>query len=507
MVDTMNKTILSKLIKLHVITPGGIVNLIRSFFCDGISLMALMRFSAIYYPDRCALVAEGKRFTYNEMYEYAQRLAKLLFCDYGINAGMSVGLLCRNHITMALLLPALSRLGVRVKLINTDIAPCKVNDMAMNNNIDLLVYDSEFEEKIPNDLPCKTSKSGTLYNEIMDRNLKWSIPRIKRGGEISVFTGGSSGKSKEASRKMSITQFLPPLYALLEELHLDEYDSVLLSLPVYHGFGLATLIISFLMGKKVCIMNHFDADKALKIINDEKIEVLPVVPAMLARIWQEENAPTLMKSVKLIVCGGDRLDKKWVDITNKHLGNVLYNLFGTSEAGFFMIASPDDLSRNEEVTIGRPINGVKCSLQNIDNHGIGSLWVRSSWAMIGLKDKWHNTGDLVYCNSDGCYFYRGRVDNMVVCGGENVYPENVEKVLNSHPEVLTSIVYPVNDPQFGTVLNAKIELKPHSSLTSNDMTAWLRPRLSRAEMPHHITFNTINTLESGKTPRNQNTIE
>lgn len=502
----MNRTIFSKLKKLHITTPDGICNLLRSFKNDGISLMALMRFSAIYYTDRCALVSDGERFTYKDVYVYAQRLAKLLYHDHGLKVGMCVGLLCRNHVIMALLLPALSRLGVRVKLINTDISQNKLNDLVKNSGINLLVFDSEHKDKLAlNDLPCEERESGDLYNEIIGkaRNLDLTLPQIKRGGDLSVFTGGTSGKSKEASRKMYINQFLPPLYALLEELHLDKYDSVLLSLPVYHGFGLSTLILSFFMGKKVCLMNRFDAEEALKIISDEDIEVLPVVPAMLARLWQIENASKYMKTVKCVICGGDRLDKKWVDVTNEHLGNVLFNLFGTSEAGFFMIASPEDLLRNEEVTIGRPINGVECKVENADSNGVGSLWVCSGWAMVSKKDNWQDTGDLVYCNSEGLYFYRGRSDNMVVCGGENVFPENVEKIINGHSDVLKSIVFPAPDSRFGTVLNAKVELKPDSTMTSDDIKDWLRPRLSRAEMPHHISTETVNTLETGKVARRQ----
>ena len=502
----MNRTIIAKLANLHIITPGGIYHLARSFVHDGISLMALLRFSAHYYPDCCALVSEGERLTYKEMYEYANRLAKVLFSDYGLKAGMCVGLLCRSHMTGALLLPALSRLGVKVKLLNTGMAQCKLNDLIKKNKTDLLIYDSELKNTLlPNDLPCATEETEDLYHKLsnMDKSKGRILPHIKRGGELSVFTGGTSGKYKEAPRQMSVFQFLPPFFALLEKLRIDEYDSVFLPLPVYHGFGLATLIISLLMGKKVCLVRHFDADDALKTISEENIEVLPVVPAMLARLWQADNAPMLMKSVRCVICGGDRLDRKWITMTNEHLGNVIYNLFGTSEAGFFMVAAPDDLSRNEEVTIGRPISGVKCQIKGIDSNGTGSLWVRSSWAMINMKDKWQNTGDLVYCNAEGCYFYRGRTDNMVVCGGENVYPENVERVINGHPDVLASLVFPVSDPQFGTVLNAHVELIPDSSLTPDEVKSWLCSRLSRAEMPHLISIQPIHISETGKKIQDQ----
>lgn len=500
----MNRTIIAKLAKLHIITPGGIYHLAKSFVQDGISLMALLRFSAHYYPERCALVSEGERLSYKEIYESANRLAMILFSDYGLKAGMCVGLLCRSHMMGALLLPALSRLGVKVKLLNTGMAQCKLIDLIKKNKIDLLIHDSELKNTlIPDDLPCATEETEDLLRRLSnkDKSSDRILPHIKRGGELSVFTGGTSGKYKEAPRQMSVFQFLPPFFALLEKLRIDEYDSVFLPLPVYHGFGLATLIISLLMGKKVCLVRHFDADEALKTISEEKTEVLPVVPAMLARLWQADNAPTLMKTVRCVICGGDRLDRKWITTTNEHLGNVIYNLFGTSEAGFFMVATPDDLLRNEEVTIGRPISGVKCEIKDIDSNGTGSLWVRSSWAMINMKDKWQNTGDLVYRNAEDCYFYRGRTDNMVVCGGENVYPENVERVINGHPDVLASLVFPVSDSQFGTVLNARVELIPDSSLTPDELKSWLSSRLSRAEMPHLISIQPINISETGKKTR------
>lgn len=502
----MNRRIFAKLVKLHLITPAGIYNLVKCFFRDGISIMALLRFSAKCYPGRCALVSGTERLTYNELYEAAARLAKLLFSTYGLCAGKCVGMLCANHIMAALLLPALSRLGVRVKLINTGIAPDKVGEIVEKNRIDLLVFDTELKEtRIPDGLPCDTLSTEALHDALFNNCACScaSVPRIKRGGEISVFTGGSSGKHKEAPRKMHINQFLPPLYALLEVINIDERDSVLLTLPIYHGFGLTTLIVSFLMGKKVCLMRRFDAAEVLKVIDEERIDVLPVVPAMLARLWQTDTAPARMKTVKCIISGGDRLDRKWIDVTNEHLGNVIYNLFGTSEAGFFMIATPDDLLANEEVTIGRPIRGVECKVESVGSDGSGALWVRSNWAMISMKNKWQNTGDRVFCNSEGFYFYRGRADNMVVCGGENVYPENVERVINSHPDVTASKVFPASNALFGTVLNAHVELKPLSTATPDGIKQWLRTRLSRPEMPHEITVKTIDFTETGKIARNE----
>ena len=204
----MNSAIFSKLTKLHILTPRGICRLLGAFFRDGVSLMALTRFSAKYYPGRCALVSEGKRLTYKEIYSYSHRLAQLLYRDYALKSGMCVALLCHNHIAMALLLPALSRLGVSVKLLNTDIVPDKLREHVERQKISLIICDHELKvQRVPNDLPCEMLESEDLYQTISDntQDIHVKLPRITRGGEISVFTGGSSGRSKEAPRKMSIS--------------------------------------------------------------------------------------------------------------------------------------------------------------------------------------------------------------------------------------------------------------------------------------------------------------
>ena len=156
----MSRTIPGKLAKLHLITPGGIGNIVGSFWREGVSIMAVIRFAAHYYPDCCALVCDGKRFSYKEMYDNATRLAKILYADFGLKMEMSVGLMCRNHVMMALLLPALSRLGVAVKMINADMASSRVSDLVTRKKINLLICDTELKEaRVPDGLPCKTLKT------------------------------------------------------------------------------------------------------------------------------------------------------------------------------------------------------------------------------------------------------------------------------------------------------------------------------------------------------------
>ena len=497
----MHRSLFRALFNLHFITPLGLIRWAYCLVSEGVTLMAALKFSARYFPTKCAVVSERLVMNYSELYQYACRLAYLMYSDYNLRQGDTVAMLCRNHTVSLLLLPALSRLGVNVLLLNTDLGTEKIEELLNRNSCKLLVYDKERKDgRSTITSPYPAIDTDILYEKLFAKNEDnvFYLPPIFHGPAITVMTGGTSGHYTEATRHPSVTQFLPPFFALLRDIGIGDYNSVFLALPFYHGFGLATLIVSLLMGKKICLMRHFDASQALKIIRNEEIEVLPLVPVMLARMWQHEGAKEKMKSLRCILCGGDHLDRKLVETTHSQLGNVLYNLYGTSEAGFFLLATPDDLSRHSETTLGKPIRGVKCKVVEKDAEGVGTLWVRSGWAMTGRNDQWQSTGDLVIQDTEGYYFHRGRRDGLVVCGGENVWPDNVMRTLSLHPAVVASHVYAAPHPEFGNVLNARIELRKDASLTTAEIIEWLRPRISRAEMPHEIIFGPIRISSTGK---------
>lgn len=495
----MKTSLLLSLRRLHFITPRGIVRLLGCFLREGITMMAAVRFAARYHAHDCAVVSDNRHIDYQEFYTLAQRLSHVLHHNYHLKSGQHIALFCRNHLVSALLLPALSRLGVHVRLLNTDLSSEQLAQL-MGRPFALFIYD---EKSIPSnglDAVCPMVSCEILLESIKRQEAieKVALPYTGRGGNISVMTGGSSGNYKEAARQTGIVQFLPPFFSLLRDLHIDSYQSVLIGLPFYHGFGLATLIVSIVMGKKICLLRHFDAEEVLNIVATERVEVMPMVPAMLARLWQTESAEIRLRSLKCIISGGDRLDVSLARHTMEHLGSVLYNLYGTSEAGFFMLATPQQLIYGDEVSIGRPIRGMQCAVREPDAEGVGTLWVKCRWAMVGRQNCWQNTGDCVLQLSDGRFLHRGRADRMVVCGGENVYPEHVEKVLKSHSLVADALVYAVPDARFGRVLSARIELKTNALIDENDLKVWLKSRLSRAEMPHHFSFEPIKILSTGK---------
>lgn len=495
-----NEAILSILYRLHIISPKGIFVWAKSLILEGISLMALLRFVAYFYPQRCAVIDDYQSLTYRELYTRTRQLAQILHIKYHLQTKMRVALIGRNSLTLTILLHALSRLGIHTTLLSTDLGTEQIKAVLQKHHYQLFIYDEELKQ-VPIETPCTAVTTERLNDILLHKTSltkKRKLPKIWRGGEITIHSGGTSGNFKSIARRPSVTSFLPPLLALLHNIRIYEYKSVLISLPFYHGFGLSTLIISLLMGKKVCLQKRFDAIKTLEIIQREQIEVMPIVPAMLSRFWQIENAKEKMKSLRCLISGGDRLPKSLIDTTHKEIGEVIFNLYGTSEAGFFMLATPKELASFDETTLGKPIQGVDCKIKNLNEEGIGTLWVRSRWAMRGLRNQWQNTGDLVSQNSEGYFFHHGRADRMVVCGGENVQPEHIEQVLLSHPMIIAARAFTVPDPNFGNVIHTEIECTPKAILTEATLLDWLRPQLSRAEMPHSIRFKTIEMLSTGK---------
>ena len=495
-----NEAILSILYRLHIISPKGIFVWAKSLIYEGISLMALLRFAAHFYPQRCAITDEKQSLSYQELYVRTRQLTEILHTEYHLQPKMSVALLGRNSLILSLLLHALSRLGIRTTLLSTDLGTEQITAYLQKHHYHLIIYDSDLKQ-IPTELPCVAVTTEKINDILLDKHSQVreiKLPKIWRGREIVIHSGGTSGKFKTIARRPSLTSFLAPLFALLRDIRIYQYERVLISLPFYHGFGLSTLIISLLMGKKICLQKRFDALQTLAIIQREQIEVMPIVPAMLARFWQIEGAKKKMKSLRCLISGGDRLPKSLIDTTHQQIGEVLFNLYGTSEAGFFMLANPKELASFKETTLGKPIRGVDCKVKDCNRQGIGTLWVRSRWAMRGLRNQWQNTGDLVSQNSEGYFFHHGRADRMVVCGGENVQPEHIEQVLLSHPMIIAARAFTVPDPNFGNVIHTEIECTPKATLTEATLLNWLRPQLSRAEMPHSIRFKTIEMLSTGK---------
>jgi acyl-CoA synthetase (AMP-forming)/AMP-acid ligase II len=259
---------------------------------------------------------------------------------------------------------------------------------------------------------------------------------------------------------------------------------VIVTTPMYHGYGLATCLMAMCLGSQIHIRKHFKASEICELIEKQAIEVITLVPLVLRRILNESESN--FTSLKAILSGGAALEESLVTNTQTRLGKILFNLYGTSEAGFCILANPNQLKRNPS-TIGKPIEGVRIRINEPEkSYGCGELLVKNRWSVS--RTKWIHTGDLARINEDGFVQLMGRSDDMIVSGGVNVYPIELENLLFQHPGVELAKVAGIQDDEFGQRLKAYLVLKPGVVFNESEFKDWIRRFGSRFIVPKSIQF-------------------
>lgn len=487
-------TLIQKLYQVRLLTLPGLVGLLEAVLTTGVNLMALLRLAAKLHPHRLAVNGEREQLTYTQLWQQAEVLAVALHLDYGVRSHQKVAIICRSHGSAIKTLFAVSRLGAHVFLLNPEMSASQIMALEDRLNFDFLVYDEQlaplFENAALKDksLPAYHPNGNSIQRLVASSAPRKSPLRKAAAGNIVVLTGGTTGQPKSASRKPALFNYLPPFLALLTQAQLDRYPSLYIAPPICHGHGLAFLLIGVLLGVEMFFTERFEAGRACALIDAHKIQAVTVVPLMLQRMLKLD--PGALASLRCIISGSALLSPALAQETLKRLGPILFNLYGTSEAGFSIIGTPEMISRKPEA-LGQPIPGVQTKIVNeaglaVGEKVIGRLCLRSAWT--SGRDQWIETGDLAYQDAAGDIFLCGRADDMIVSGGENVYPLELENVLLQHPEIDTVAVVGIPDPEFGQRLKAVVIQKQGARLDQAALLAWLKPRVARYQMPALIDF-------------------
>jgi acyl-CoA synthetase (AMP-forming)/AMP-acid ligase II len=486
--------LIKKLRKTQLLTARGLLGMAEATLATGANPMALLRLAARLHPERTAIVDERERLRYGELWRQAEATALALQLGYGVRARHKVAIACRNHAAAIKAIFACSRLGAHIFLVNPEMSGDQVLALEERVRFDFFIYDEELapvvaasplgEKALPAYHPTDSS-----IDRLPSRFAQTSL-RLKqvRAGDIVVMTSGTTGRPKAAGRRPSLLNSLPPFLALLTQAHLDTYRSLYIATPIYHGYGLAMLFLGISLGAELYVTRRFDAARSAALIARHRIEAVTLVPLMLHRMLR--LAPGSLASLRCIIAGSALLSPELAGESLAQLGPNLFNLYGTSEAGFSIMATPDVLSR-KPAAIGKPLPGVRARIVNgagqaVGDTSIGSLCIRSAWTASGRG--WIATGDLAYRDGEGDIFLCGRVDDMIVSGGENVYPIELERVLLQHPHVETAAAVGIADVEFGQRLKAVVVAKRGAALDDATLLAWLKPRVARYQMPAAVEF-------------------
>lgn len=461
-----------QLYRLQVLSPKGLSLLFGSVLQHRMNLLAIVRQRSKLHPEMLAICDTEHRVTYRELYDLCCRKSAELSKMVDENAPKKVAFLGNNKLLSVVYLIACSARGFDIHFVNPDLPRDAIGTLLEKLNCPILLVDPVYSEKAPENA---TPYFFTPVDETMAIKTK-----DRRMGKLIVLTGGSSGNFKRAVRKSSIRQFLAPFRALVQSLELDQHSSVFVGPPLYHGFGLASLIMSLSLGKSVYLQPGFRTSEAHALLKEEGIEVFIAVPTMIDRLvrFSEEQLPEL----SCIVSGGAQLSEQTLESVQKVYGEVCFNLYGTSESGFVSLASPSDL-RMFPRTVGKPIKGVRVRL-NFSQENESILEFRNAWAMSGQRQQWVSTGDIATINEANYIFISGRGDDMIVSGGENVHLNAVSDKIKALEDVLDAVCLPIHDDAFGQRIALFVVLS--KSTDSETLKETLKQHLARFEMPAEI---------------------
>ena len=486
--------ILRNLYRSRLISPKGIFALIYSIVGSGINLMAILRFSAKLHSHKTAITDDHEQLNYAELYLRATQLTYALHDDLHLSKKSQIAILARNNVYFVLAVSATSRLGADAYLLNTEMSYSQILFLHQQYDFECIIYEQEFHPivaALPNQ-PILLPISGSLKPTVQEISKKkvQDHQRLSRtnSGKLILLTGGTSGACKTAEHQPSVFNFIAPLLAIISKLQLHRRQTVYVATPAYHGFGFAGILIALLLGKQLFLTTRFDAHRAVELIYHHQIEIITLVPSMLFLMMDSDVKH--LSSLQCIVSGGAPLPATLIERVFNSLGRCLFNLYGTSEAGFSVIADPNDL-RNSPQSIGRKIRGVRIKILDADDtelpfNQIGQLCIKSSWTIKQSANSWIKTGDLAYCNESGYYFLCGRIDDMIVSGGENVYPTDLESILSHHPSLSQVSVLGVNDKVFGQRLVAFVVLQSGAETNEIELLKWLNGRAARYQIPKQI---------------------
>ena len=512
---------------LAPLRPDRYLRMARVVRQQGISLTVGFAMAAARCPDRPGLVDELGTLTWRELNDRCDAFAVALQSLPG-GAPRSVGIMCRNHRGFVEAFVAASRVGADVVLLNTSFAGPALAEVVAREDIATLVYDEEFTATIDAVLaerPDGTRVLGwtdeadpavTTVDGLAHKHLGQRPTLSERKSKLILLTSGTTGTPKGANHSGGGPN---ELRAILSRVPWRAEETTVVVAPMFHAWGFGQLVFSTIMACTVVTRRKFDPEATLELIDRHQATGLSVVPVMFDRIMDlpdEIRKKYSARTLRFATTSGSRMRPDVVLSFMDEFGDVIYNNYNATEAGMIATATPEDL-RAAPDTAGKPVYGttiriIDAGLRDVPPGTIGTIYVHNSSQFDGytsgdtksFHDGFMTSGDVGYLDEAGRLFVTGRDDEMIVSGGENVYPIEVEKVLIGHPDVADAVVIGVDDEQYGQRLAAFVVLVSGASATGDVLKDHVRGNLANYKVPRQlIQLDELPRNATGKILRKQ----
>jgi fatty-acyl-CoA synthase len=463
--------------------------------------------AAIRHGDRTAAIDERGSITYKELDENSNALANA-WLERGLEPGEGVAVLARNHRGFLETVFAAAKCGARIILLNTSFAGPQIREVATREGTDLLVHDEEYGELLDDIDPPHGSwyawtdepREDSLDALIKDGDPS-APPKPSTQARITILTSGTTGTPKGAPR--SEPKSLGLLGGLLSKVPFKAREVTELCVPMFHALGFAQAMVGIGLGSTLVIRRRFDPEETLRSLEEHRATAMVMVPVMLARTvekLEETDSTPDTSCLRIIFLSGSALGADLAVRAMKAFGPVVYNLYGSTEVAYATIATPEDL-RADPSTVGKVVRASVVKLFDEDGKEVpegdtgrifvGNLGQFEGYTGGGSKEMIEglmSSGDVGHFDEEGRLFIDGRDDEMIVSGGENVFPAEVEELLGQHEAISEAAVIGVDDEQFGQRLKAFVVTRGSSNLSEEDVKGYVKENLARYKVPREVAF-------------------
>jgi acyl-CoA synthetase (AMP-forming)/AMP-acid ligase II/uncharacterized membrane protein len=466
--------------------------------------------SASRYPEQDAIIDDLGRLTFAEVHERTNRLANAM-ADRGVLEGDGVAIMCRNHRYFVESVVACSKLGAHALFLNTQFAGPQLTEVVKREKPVAIIYDQEFTEMLADagnrrkrfvawfegdDMP----DDPTLEDLIEEGDAEEPIPPEESGRAV-ILTSGTTGTPKGASRKQA--EGIGPAIALLSRIPLKAGERALIAAPLFHSWGFAHFTLGMALHHTLVLQRRFNPENVLAGIAQHQVQSCPMVPVMVQRIMdlpEETRRKYDTSSLRAVPLSGSALPGDLAIEFMNEFGDIVYNLYGSTEVAWATIATPDDL-RAAPGTAGKPPIGTTLRIYDENGNAVpqgreGRIFVANEMLFEGYTgggskdviDGLMSTGDVGYIDDEGRLFVSGRDDEMIVSGGENVFPLEVEDTIARMKGVNEVAVIGVDDEEWGQRLKAFVVTKGSSAPSEDQIKKHVKSSLAGYKVPREVEF-------------------
>ncbi|WP_458415402.1 o-succinylbenzoate--CoA ligase [Schinkia sp. CFF1] len=450
-------------------------------------------------PDRVALITEDESWTFQQLHVLAQRSANKL-SSLGIHEGDHVAILMGNLKEFLYLLHGLEYIGAVAVLLNTKLTAHEINWQLGDSESKLLLFDHDFAEKAEEVQSTIHKLSLSDFRNVEESKAsirsEWNLDRV----HTIIYTSGTTGHPKGVMLSYGNHWWSAVGSSLNLGLHMD--DCWLCATPLFHVSGLSILMRSVFYGIPVYLIEKFNPAKVNAAIKNYNVTIISVVSQMLVRMLADLGDQTYPPSLRCVLLGGASAPRPLLE-TCKEKKIPVFQTYGMTETASQIVTLSAEYMLSKLGSAGKPLFPAQLRIEK-DGHVqppseageivvkgpnvTNGYWKREDATKTSIVDGWLYTGDIGYVDDDGFLYMLDRRSDLIISGGENIYPAEIESVILSHPSVEEAGVVGKDDEKWGQVPVAFVKVWETMQVTKEELMALCKERLAKYKVPVEIYF-------------------